>query len=169
MKHIEIKLSEITLRTLDLSDDLQNYLYWMNHPKNNEYILAVKKSHSLADLQDFIKACNVSPNTILLGIFDTTFHAHIGNIKYENIDLANKTTEMGILIGERNYRGRGIAKNIIEESAKWLNVNLSLQTIFLRVDQNNSAALKLYSKIGFIPDNNQLENGLKMLWNLNVR
>ena len=130
MKNIEINFNNLILRTLDLSDDLQNYLFWMSHPENNEYIQSAKKSYSLANLQDFIESCNLSPNTILLGIFDTELHNHIGNIKYENIDLARKTAVMGILIGEKSYRGRGIAKNVIEESAKWLNVNLSLQTIF---------------------------------------
>jgi ribosomal-protein-alanine N-acetyltransferase len=169
MKNIEINFNNLILRTLDLSDDLQNYLFWMSHPENNEYIQSAKKSYSLANLQDFIESCNLSPNTILLGIFDTELHNHIGNIKYENIDLARKTAVMGILIGEKSYRGRGIAKNVIEESAKWLNVNLSLQTIFLGVDQNNSAAIKIYSKIGFIPEKNQLQNGIKMRWDLNVK
>jgi ribosomal-protein-alanine N-acetyltransferase len=169
MKNIEINLNDLILRTLDLSDNLNNYLYWMSHPENNEYILSAKKSYSLTDLQDFIESCNLSPNTILLGIFDTENHAHIGNIKYENIDLANKSADMGILIGEKNYRGRGIAKNVIEESVKWLNVNLGLQTIFLGVDQNHSAAIKIYSKIGFTPENNQLQNGIKMRWDLNVK
>jgi len=168
MKNIEINFNNLILRTLDLSDDLQNYLFWMSHPENNEYIQSAKKSYSLANLQDFIESCNLSPNTILLGIFDTELHNHIGNIKYENIDLARKTAVMGILIGEKSYRGRGIAKNVIEESAKWLNVNLSLQTIFLGVDQNNSAAIKIYSKIGFILEKNQLQNEIKMRWDLNV-
>jgi len=169
MKNIEINFGDLTLRTLDSSDNLNNYLYWMSHPENNEYILSTKKSYSLTDLQDFIESCNLSPSIILLGIFDKENHAHIGNIKYENIDLAKKCAEMGILIGEKNYRGRGIAGNVIQESAKWLNVNLSLQTIFLGVDQNHSAAVRMYSKIGFIPENNQLQNGIKMRWDLNVK
>ena len=169
MKNIEINLNDLILRTLDLSEDLQNYLYWMSHPENNEYILSAKQSYSLTDLQDFIESCNLSPNLLLLGIFDRKLHTHIGNIKYEDIDLAKKTAVMGILIGEKNYRGRGIAKNVIKESAKWLNANLGLQTIFLGVDQNNSAAIKLYSEIGFTPDDNQMQNGIKMRWNLNVK
>jgi len=169
MKHIEIKLSEITLRTLDLSDDLQNYLYWMSHPKNNEHIISAKENYPLANLHDFIETCNLDPKTILLGIFDKVLKTHIGNIKYEDIDLVNKTAVMGILIGEKIYRGRGIAKNVIEESAKWLNVNFGVEAIFLGVDNNNSVAINLYSKIGFVPESKQLERGLKMRWDLNVK
>jgi RimJ/RimL family protein N-acetyltransferase len=169
MIDIEISFNQLSLRTLVLSDDLQNYLYWMSHPNNNEYILTAKKNYSLGELHNFIESCNLSPTTILLGIFDKANHTHIGNIKYEKIDLTNKTAVMGILIGEKSYRGRGIAKSVIEESAKWLNINLNVQTIFLGVDQTNSAAIKLYSKIGFVPENNELEIGLKMRWDLNVR
>jgi RimJ/RimL family protein N-acetyltransferase len=141
----------------------------MSHPKNNEYILSAKKNYSLPGSYNFIESCNLSLNTNLLRIFDTEHHTHIGNIKYKNINLVNKTTVIGILIGEKNYRGRGIAKNVIEKSAKWLNVNLSVKTIFLGVDQNNLAAIKLYPKIGFAPENSQLEAGLKMRWDLNVK
>ena len=169
MKNVEISLKDFTLRTLDLSDDLQNYLYWMSHPENNEYILSAKKSYSLTELQDFIESCNLIPNIILLGIFDPKNHVHIGNIKYENIYLTNKSAEMGILIGEKKYRGKGIAKNVIEGSTKWIKVNLSLQTIFLGVDQNHSAAIRMYSKIGFISENKQLQNRLKMRWDIDVK
>jgi len=57
MKNIEINFNDLILRTLDLSDDLQNYLYWMSHLENNEYIQSAKKSYSLANLQDFIESC----------------------------------------------------------------------------------------------------------------
>jgi len=169
MRNIEIYLNDLILRTLDINGDLKNYLYWMSHPEDNEYIISAKKNYSLSDLQDYIKNCNQNPDTILLGIFDRVRLVHIGNIKYENIDLVNKSAVMGILIGDKIYRGRGLAKNVIEESAKWLNNSLGLQTIFLGVDNNNSVAIKLYSKIGFIVKNNQLESGVTMQWDLNVK
>jgi len=169
MRNIEIYLNDLILRTLDINGDLKNYLYWMSHPEDNEYIISAKKNYPLSDLQDFIKNCNQNPSTILLGIFDRMRLVHIGNIKYENIDLVNKSAVMGILIGDKIYRGRGLAKNVIEESAKWLNNSLGLQTIFLGVDNNNSVAIKLYSKIGFIVENDQLESGVTMRWDLNVK
>lgn len=36
MKNIEIDFNDLILRTLGLSNDLQNYLYWMSHPENNQ-------------------------------------------------------------------------------------------------------------------------------------
>ena len=63
MKKIEINFNDLIFRTLDLRDDLQNYLYWMSHPENNEYILSAKKSYSLTDLQDFIESCCCSPRS----------------------------------------------------------------------------------------------------------
>ena len=36
MKNLEIDFNDLILRTLGLSDDLQNYLYWMSHSENNQ-------------------------------------------------------------------------------------------------------------------------------------
>ena len=85
MQRIKIELKHLTLRSLTTNENLDNYLYWMSHPDNNEYILSASESYSLNMLRQYIDDCNSSDSTILLGIFDRRFHLHIGNIKYDNI------------------------------------------------------------------------------------
>jgi ribosomal protein S18 acetylase RimI-like enzyme len=74
---------------------------------------------------------------------------------------------MGILIGEKLYRGRGLGKIAIEASLEWLSTQLELRTIYLGVHPLNTPAIKLYKKIGFVPEVSQIENGLLMSLNLN--
>jgi ribosomal-protein-alanine N-acetyltransferase len=167
MQRIKIELEHLTLRSLTTNENLDNYLYWMSHPDNNEYILSASESYSLNMLRQYIDDCNSSDSTILLGIFDRRFHLHIGNIKYEKIDLKNGTALMGILIGEKLYRGRGLGKITIEASLEWLSTQLELRTIYLGVHPLNTPAIKLYKKIGFVPEVSQIENGLLMSLNLN--
>lgn len=149
MDNIEISFNKFKLRSLTLSNDLSNYLSWMQNPKDNRFILSAKNNYKLGDLRHFILQCNKDKNTILLGIFDSEVNIHIGNIKFDNIDTITKSATMGILIGEKSYRGRGIARIVIMESSKWLLVNLGIRKIYLGVDTQNFYARKLYENIGF--------------------
>jgi GNAT superfamily N-acetyltransferase len=168
MSEIIIDIDNFYLKKINANDNLDNYLYWMRNPQNNEYIISSHQGYSLMELKEFIVNCNSNSSILLLGIFDKSLDIHVGNIKFDNIDLKINSATMGILIGERKYRGIGLAEKVIRSSINWLYTNLGIERISLGVDKNNSAAIKLYSKIGFIPENNQLQNGIKMRWNLNV-
>ena len=74
---------------------------------------------------------------------------HIGNIKYEPIDIEEHQATMGILIGEENWRGRGVATEVINKSAIWLQENLTINKILLGVDVGNIGAIRAYEKSGF--------------------
>ena len=125
------------LRPLNLQDDLSKYLYWMQTPSNNPFILSAKSSFELNQLREFIAHCNLRPDVILLGVFTIMNDIHIGNIKFDNIDLVNKSATLGILIGDKNYRGKGIAREIIEVSILWLSQQYEIESIKLGVDPNN--------------------------------
>jgi ribosomal-protein-alanine N-acetyltransferase len=167
MERIEIELENLTLRSLTVTDDLDNYLYWMSHPENNEHILSATENYTLEMLTQYIDECNSSNSTILLGIFDKGLKLHIGNIKYDKIDLTDGSAVMGILIGEKFYRGRGLGKIVIEASTRWLSTQLGLRTIYLGVSTLNESAIKLYRKAGFVPEVSGIKNGISMRLDLN--
>ena len=90
---------------------------------------------------------------------------HIGNIKYEPIDLKRKTATMGILIGDKDWRGKGVATEVIKASAHYLNSMYGVTTIFLGVNPNHQVAVSVYKKIGF-KFKEQNKNNTKMIWQL---
>ena len=137
------------LRRLDLKDDLSKYLYWMQTPANNPFILSAKLDFELNQLREFIANCNIGHDVILLGIFTNINDVHIGNIKFANIDLVNKSAWLGILIGDKDYRGKGIAREIIITSILWISQNYKIESIKLGVDPDNFIACRLYQKMGF--------------------
>ena len=144
-----IKSKTCYLRQLGVNEDLASYLYWMQTPLNNPYILSAASSYDLTHLKEFIEICNNRSDVLLLGIFTNENSLHIGNIKFEKIDLVNKSATLGILIGDRSYRGEGIAQEVILVSILWLADNYDIKTIKLGVDPNNLSAFNLYLKIGF--------------------
>jgi RimJ/RimL family protein N-acetyltransferase len=126
-----IKSKTCYLRQIGVNEDLARYLYWMQTPSNNPYILSAASSYDLNQLKEFIKICNNRSDVLLLGIFTNENSLHIGNIKFDKIDLVNKSATLGILIGDRSYRGKGIAREVIIVSILWLADNYDIKTIKL--------------------------------------
>ncbi len=137
------------LKRLDPKDDLSKYLYWMQTPANNPFILSAKLDFGLNQLKEFIANCNIRHDVMLLGLFTNINDVHIGNIKIADIDLVNKSAWLGILIGYKDYRGKGIVREVIITSILWISQKYKIESIKLVVDSNNFIACRLYQKIGF--------------------
>lgn len=150
------------LRSLTSQDDLKNYLFWMSNPSNNKFILSSNINFTIDTLRKYIDSCNNSDDILLIGIFDKLSSEHIGNIKYDNIDMIDKSAVMGILIGEKEYRGIGLAKNVIQETLNWLYENLGIIKVLLGVDKENLDAFNLYKNIGFIIVNDNHTDEIRM-------
>lgn len=147
--NLVIKSKKCYLRKLSVDDDLTSYLYWMQTPSNNPFILSAALSYDLNQLKNFINTCNNQSDVNLFGIFTNKDGVHIGNIKFDEINLLNKSATFGILIGDKNFRGKGFAKEAIIASVLWLKDNYNVETIKLGVDHENISALNLYLKLGF--------------------
>ena len=154
---MQIKSKRFVLSLLTEADATYRYLSWFDDSKAKEFISY--KSSSLDELKNYIKTKNNDPAAILLGIF--TDGVHIGNIKYEPIDLVNKTATMGILLGEAQWRGKGVAAEVISISADYLAKHFHIETIILGVDKGNTPAISAYKKLGF-EISEQTDHGLFM-------
>jgi len=144
-----IKSKRCYLRKLTLNDDLTSYLYWMQTPANNPFIQSASLSYDLNQLKNFINTCNNRNDVNLFGIFTNTDSVHIGNIKFDEINLLSKSAMLGILIGDKNFRSKGFAREAIIASVLWHKNNYDIETIKLGVDFENLIALNLYLKLGF--------------------
>ena len=60
----------------------------------------------------------------------------IGNIKYEPVNSEIGYAVMGILIGEADLRGKGVAAEVLSESVAWLyrhrNIKQGVKYVFRR-------------------------------------
>ena len=143
-------------------DDVDHrYLSWLNL-KASSYIEYAKSHPSIEELKNYVGERENRQDVLFLGIF-TKEAQHIGNIKYEPIDTKSKSAVMGILIGDNNWRGKGVATEVIKASSSYLVDQYGIETILLGVDKNNKAAIIAYQKIGF-KVKEQNENSIKMIW-----
>lgn len=156
-----ISTNRFTLRLLNDLDASERYLSWFEDKMSKQYI--AYSSSSIRSLKDYINSKNTATDCILWGIFFKG--EHIGNIKYEPIDLQSGQATMGILIGEPTWRGKGVAAEVIAATANCLKKQFSIGEIILGVDANNIPAIKSYEKLGFRTFDNKGQ-GIYMRWSL---
>lgn len=140
----------IYLKTMQAENATAEYAGWLNDPAVNKYLET--KSANIGELKNYIKAKLADENCLFFGIFMKDSDKHIGNLKLEPIDWRKKFAVFGILIGDKNYWGKGLATEATKLITDFSFNKLNLETLELGVIADNLAALKVYEKIGFKVD-----------------
>jgi RimJ/RimL family protein N-acetyltransferase len=144
---VSIPTGRFDLRPLRVPDATERYLGWL---RDADFVAVSRKDQNIEDLQEFIRARENREDVLFLAIIDRRTKRHIGNIKYEPIDIAAGFAVMGILIGEPEFRGTGVAGEVLEATTAWLKAHLGIHTVVLGVSKNHSAAIRAYEKAGFV-------------------
>lgn len=74
---------------------------------------------------------------------------HIGSIGFHHVDWKNRTGELGIVIGDKAWWGRGYGTDAVRALARWAFDELALNRLWLRVYEDNARARRSYEKAGF--------------------
>jgi|TARA_B110000967_G_C18756074_1_gene495380 ribosomal-protein-alanine N-acetyltransferase len=144
-----INTERFKLKTLTVDDATEEYLSWFSSSKEvGEYIAYAKINADIHKLRQYVKEREDREDVLFLGIF-TDSGQHIGNIKYEPINLKDQSATMGILIGNKEWRGKGVATEVIKDSGKYLKDNYKIKYIDLGVNKDNIAAVSAYKKMKF--------------------
>ena len=93
----------ITLKRLSSSDDLSNYLEWMNDTEINEFLESRSLKYTLTLLQQYINDSNKSEFEELMGIFDNDSGCHIGIVKISEINPNHNFAYIGIVVGIKSF------------------------------------------------------------------
>ena len=140
---------EFYLRNITLDDCNENYLNWMNDSEINKYLESRFTRHTIESLKDFVTSMNSTNNNILFAIIDKKTDNHIGNIKLGNIHPIHKYADIGLIIGDKNYWGHGIATNAINLVSTYAFDELHLRKVFAGVYENNIGSIRAFEKCGF--------------------
>lgn len=165
-----IPTSRFMLRPLQPEDVTETYSGWFDDPEVAPHILAARNAHDVPSLRRYVEERVGRDDVLFLGIFTPDGATHIGNIKYEPVNGHEGFAVMGILIGDRVWRGRGVAKEVIVASARWLQTHRGIREILLGVAKNHHVAIAAYEQIGFRVESSARilmgEDTLCMAWHL---
>ena len=89
-----------------------------------------------------------APNRIQLAI-ESPEGEHIGNCTCYNIDEYLKEAEMGIMIGRRDYWGKGYGTDAMQTLISYVFEEFELERVYLHTLEWNSRACKCFERCGF--------------------
>ncbi len=125
------------------------YLDWMNSFRENMFIESISDGWNLQKLQNYVRISNESDNTLLLAILEVSSLVHVGNLKFGPIDFIQGTSWVGTIIGNLDFRGKGLFRKCFLASAQKLYQELNISDFYLGVNQKNENAIRSYLKTGF--------------------
>jgi RimJ/RimL family protein N-acetyltransferase len=92
--------------------------------------------------------CYPSSNRHEFGV-ETTEGLHIGNCVYYNVNQAESKTEMGIMIGNREYWNKGYGTETVNALVDYVFNHTNLERVYLTTLDWNLRAQKCFKKCGF--------------------
>jgi len=148
MQKAVIDGQKIYLRLVEAGDANQSYCRWMNDPEVTRYTESRFCTHTVEDIKCYIEK-ETQSGSVFLAIIAKESNKHIGNIKIHRINKRHKHGEMSLLIGDKDYWGRGIATEAIKLMTDYAFTVLSFHKLYASVYSVNIGSIKAFKKAGF--------------------
>jgi len=145
----DITGKKITLKNKNINDFAKDYL-WRTDPE----LATLDASYPLEmSFKSFIKAYKSEikkneKNTARFSIF-TNEDKHIGNSMFYNINHFSKSMEFGIMIGDKNYWGKGYGSDTVKTMIDHIFSKTDFVKIYLHTLKWNVRAQFSFQKSGF--------------------
>ena len=151
-KKIRVEGEKIVLRSISEDDVTQRYLNFLNDKVVTKFLDAGMKEHSIDELKSYVKDKISKKDCIFLAVIDKESGMHIGNVKIEPLDYENRKAEIGIMVGDQNFWGKGYGTEAMRIAVKFCFHDLNLNRVTLGVIADNIQAIKAYKNVGFVQE-----------------
>ncbi len=141
--------NKICLRPLLAHDINQKYLSWLNDAEVTEYVEAGKFPTTKKELEEFYKDIKKSKTDVIFAIVTKRNDLHIGNVKISRINWIHRFADMGIIIGDKKYWGRGYGEEVCRLLLDYAFNRLNLNKVLLGSHAPHMSAIKTFQKVGF--------------------
>jgi diamine N-acetyltransferase len=145
-----IKGDRVTLRAIE-RDDLPRYVAWLNDPEVTHHLTLYLPMNS-DDEADWYEQQRKDGTTQNFAIVVNEGEVHIGSVGLMGINHREQNAELGIVIGDRTYWGKGYGREAIQLLLNFAFTEMNLHRIQLRVDVSNSQATRCYRNCGFVEE-----------------
>lgn len=126
----------------------KDYLGWINDPEVTEYLEVGNTTQTMGSLKEYTEKFN-DENNYMFAIIAKPEDIHIGNVTLQNIDWFHKYGTEGIMIGRRDYWGKGYATEARRMMLRFAFFDLGLNKVVSGAFADNLAGLKSNAKLGY--------------------
>jgi UDP-4-amino-4,6-dideoxy-N-acetyl-beta-L-altrosamine N-acetyltransferase len=132
-------------------EDAQFSTQWRNDPEIRDNLLSPPFPVTEVMENKWIEniLLDQSNSRIILAIETIIQQKLIGFIYLKNIDWVSRIAWFGIMIGEKKYQGKGMAREAMKILFDYAFARINLRKISLEVGAFNERAIGLYDSLGF--------------------
>lgn len=157
-KKLDGQESSITIRNMIISDITETYCDWLNDIEVNNFLESRFTKWEIDSLLKYYHDKNGIE--LLLAIIDDNSGTHVGNIKISNIDKHHHRADIGIIIGDKRFWGKGIATEAIELVTDYCFSTLQLHKVTAGAYVENIGSIKAFLNNGFVIEGERKEHFL---------
>lgn len=128
-------------------DLLPLYQAWINDLSVTRFLNS--RPMSIDEEIDWYESVVKSDRMVYFTIYELPSYRPIGGVDLHGIDIRNRTAELGIMIGEKGARGRGLGTEAVRLACDYGFHVMELNSIWLLTFGWNVAGQKAYLKAGF--------------------
>ncbi len=137
------------LRPLQETDLNEGYLGWLNDSEVTRYLAFGRFPVTDSANREYLRRFFGSTADILLAIVDIESDQHIGNVTLNRIDWIDRTADTGIMIGRKDFWGRGYATEAWTLLIRYAFERLGLHKIIAGSTAEHTGSLSALKKLGF--------------------
>lgn len=139
----------IYLREVRPSDINEIYYRWMNDPEVTRYLETRFYPNSTEGLREYAAGKLGDRQNVFLAIVLKQGDRHIGNIKLGAINWIHRYADVGLMIGEKDCWGKGLATEAIRLVTEYAFKTLNLRRLTAGCYDANMGSAKAFLKAGW--------------------
>lgn len=136
----------ILLRGIE-EEDLKALLKWNFDPETTRFMSARLPGNMKEQRDWFAKQQGGDKKKLIIECAKTA--EQIGMIGIMQIDHLNKNCEVGITIGNSNFKGKGYGKEALILIRDFLALEFGMKLVYAHIMHNNNAAIRLFETCDF--------------------
>jgi RimJ/RimL family protein N-acetyltransferase len=125
---------------------------WINDPENWHTLGGRVPPLDLRQEQEWIQSVGHDRSHCVFGIVLKDNDQLIGNVHLRNIEPIGRQAELGIMVGDYDYKDRGLGTEAVRLMVRFAFKELNLRRVSLFVLSNNPRAIRTYQKAGFVQE-----------------
>jgi diamine N-acetyltransferase len=125
------------------------YLRWINDFGTTQMLGISPRPMTLEQETAWYEQTAADDGEVAFTIYERATGRAIGNCGLHEVDLANRRTVVGIMIGEPDARGRGYGTEAMQLLLDYAFTVLDLHSVMLTVFEYNGAGRRCYENVGF--------------------
>ena len=130
-------------------DFIPLYQRWMNDFETTRFLDYQPRPVTLEQETAWYEHTANNRDEITFSIYELRTNCPIGNCGLHSLDLRNRRSEVGILIGDPEARGKGYGTEAMRLLVDFAFTALGLHSVMLWTYEYNLAGQRCYAKVGF--------------------